>query len=63
MKSGIDRFSRIIKPRIHLVITLIFIALCIYFQVSAHGVCAQETPDLDSLNEQVENLYQAGKYV
>ena len=62
MKSGIDTFSRVIKPRIHLVIPLIFIVLCIYFQVNAHGVCAQETQDLKSLNAQVINLYQAGKY-
>lgn len=61
MKSGIDRFSRVIKLRIRLV-PLIFIALCIYFQVIAHGVCAQETQDLEALYEQVTTLYQAGKY-
>lgn len=61
MKSGIDRFSRIIKPRIRLV-TPIFIALCICFQVIAHGVCAREAQDLEALYEEVTTLYEAGKY-
>ena len=62
MKSGINRFSREIKPRIHPVITVIFIALCIYFQISAQGIYAQETQDLEGLYEQGINLLQAGKY-
>lgn len=54
MKSGIDRFSGVIKLRIRLV-TLIFIALCIYLQVCAQGVCAQETQKY--LYEQATTLY------
>ena len=63
MKLKIAPYLRLLKPSTYLLFILFSLAaLCIFFQKPYRNICAQETQDLKSLNEQVTNLYQAGKY-